>query len=237
MRGVLNSWGPGKFDAALALDGKAFRPDGKTAATLIPPAFGLAGVNLHTFTGWGSVTHWNGLVANLEMHGKGTFYDPRLDDEAKFPVAAANGLRRRAQRARIGSRPGSPRFTSTSSRSPRPRRRAAASTAGRPPGASGCSSAAPTARAATSRPCSPSPGGTCTPPPRSASTTSRPSAPRTSATARRPSRASGPTRRAASTTTGASARSQDVVEHYDGFMGLGLDASEKSDLVEYLKSL
>ena len=32
----------------LFLDGKAFRPDGKTAATLIPAAFGLAGVNLHT---------------------------------------------------------------------------------------------------------------------------------------------------------------------------------------------
>jgi len=92
VRAVLNSWGPGKFDAALALDGKAFRPDGTTAATLIPAAFGLAGVNLHTFTGWGSVTHWNGLVANLEMHGKGTFYDPRLQDAAKFPLAAANGF-------------------------------------------------------------------------------------------------------------------------------------------------
>ena len=40
---VLTGWGPGKFDAALNLDGKGFRPDGKTAATLIPPAFGLAG--------------------------------------------------------------------------------------------------------------------------------------------------------------------------------------------------
>jgi hypothetical protein len=92
VRTVLNSWGPGKFDAALALDGKAFRPDGASGATLIPPAFGLAGVNLHTSTGWGSVSHWNGLVANLEMHGKGTFYDPRLDDFAKFPIAAANGF-------------------------------------------------------------------------------------------------------------------------------------------------
>ena len=53
VRRVLASWGPGKFDAQLFLDGKAFRPDGKTAATLIPPAFGLAGVNLHTSTGWG----------------------------------------------------------------------------------------------------------------------------------------------------------------------------------------
>lgn len=92
VRTVLLSWGPGKFDAELILDGKAFRPDGKSAATLIPPAFGLAGVNLHTWTGWGSVTHWNAFVANLEMHGKGTFYDPRLNDAAKFPIAAANGF-------------------------------------------------------------------------------------------------------------------------------------------------
>lgn len=48
---VLASWGPGKFDAELNLDGKAFRPDGKSAATLIPEAFGHAGHNLHTWTG------------------------------------------------------------------------------------------------------------------------------------------------------------------------------------------
>lgn len=92
VRTVLRSWGPGKFDAELLLDGKAFRPDGKSAATLIPPAFGLAGVNLHTWTGWGSVTHWNGFVANLEMQGSGTFYDPRLNDASKFPIAAAAGF-------------------------------------------------------------------------------------------------------------------------------------------------
>ena len=92
VRKVFKSWGPGKFDAELLLDGKAFQPDGRSAATLIPPAFGLAGVNLHTYTGWGSVTHWNAFVAVLEMQGKGTFYDPRLDDASKFPIAAANGF-------------------------------------------------------------------------------------------------------------------------------------------------
>jgi hypothetical protein len=92
VRQVLRGWGPGKFDAELILDGKAARPDGKPSATLIPPAFGLAGVNLHTWTGWGSVTHWNAFVSNLEMHGKGTFYDPRLRDASKFPIAAAAGL-------------------------------------------------------------------------------------------------------------------------------------------------
>ena len=89
---VLDGWGPGKFDAELILDGKGFRPDGKSAATLIPPAFGLAGVNLHTWTGWGSVPYWNAFVANLEMHGQGTFFDPRLNDSERFPVAAKNGF-------------------------------------------------------------------------------------------------------------------------------------------------
>ncbi len=92
VRTVLHSWGPGKFDAELILDGKAFQPDGRSAATLIPPAFGLAGVNLHTWTGWGSIPHWNAFVTNLEMHGKGRFFDPRLNDPVQFPVAARAGF-------------------------------------------------------------------------------------------------------------------------------------------------
>jgi hypothetical protein len=92
VRTVLRSWGPGKFDAGLLIDGKAIRPDGKPGATLIPSIFGLAGVNLHTWTGWGSVTHWNAFVANLEMGGQGVFIDDRLRDPAKFPIAAAAGL-------------------------------------------------------------------------------------------------------------------------------------------------
>jgi hypothetical protein len=92
VRTVLNGWGPGKFDAELILDGKTAQPDGRPSATLIPPAFGLAGVNLSTWTGWGSVTHWNAFVANLEMHGKGTFYDPRLNNADQFPLAAEAGF-------------------------------------------------------------------------------------------------------------------------------------------------
>jgi len=88
---VLLSWGPGKYDAELNQDGKAFRPDGKSAATVLPAAFGMAGVNLHTYTGWGSVTHWNAYVAITQMYGKGTLYDPRLDDPAQFPLAARAG--------------------------------------------------------------------------------------------------------------------------------------------------
>src|SRR4051794_8186466 len=90
VRKVLASWGPGKFDAELFMDGKAFQPNGRSAATLIPPAFGLQGVDRHTFEGWGSNPYWNAFVANLEMHGIGNFTDERLDNPVKVPVAARN---------------------------------------------------------------------------------------------------------------------------------------------------
>jgi hypothetical protein len=102
VRNVLGTWGPGKFDAELLLDGKAFNntqmtdgstnPNPVTGATLIPPAFGLGGVNLHTWTGWGSVPHWNAFVANLEMHGTGRFFDSRLNTGTQFPIAAHFGF-------------------------------------------------------------------------------------------------------------------------------------------------
>jgi hypothetical protein len=91
VRKVLTSWGPGRFDAVLNKDGKAFRPDGKQAGTLIPPAFGLAGVNLHTWTGFGSVPYWNAYVAVTEMHGSGTFFDARLNNRDQYPVAVKSG--------------------------------------------------------------------------------------------------------------------------------------------------
>jgi hypothetical protein len=94
VRSVLTSWGPGHFNAQLFLDGKALGPDGGAAeaAALIPPAFGLGAVNMATYTGFGSSTYWNAFVANLEMHGKGTFVDSRLADATQFPVAAASGF-------------------------------------------------------------------------------------------------------------------------------------------------
>jgi hypothetical protein len=89
LKAVLESWGPGKYDAEVNHDGKAFRPDGKSGATLLPAAFGLAGVNLHTYTAsWGGVTYWNAYVANTQMQGQGTFFDPRLDRAEQYPIAA-----------------------------------------------------------------------------------------------------------------------------------------------------
>ncbi|MEP6767109.1 MAG: hypothetical protein ABJC61_00470 [Acidobacteriota bacterium] len=90
---VLMAWGPGKYDAELDQDGKGLRPDGKSAATLIPAAFGLAGVNLHTYNGWGSVPYWNAYVAITQMHGKGTFFDPRIQkNPEQYPVGSKAGF-------------------------------------------------------------------------------------------------------------------------------------------------
>jgi hypothetical protein len=92
VKAVLNSWGPGRYDAELNMDGKAKRPDGKNAATMMPSAFGLAGVNQHTWTGgWGTVTYWNAYVANTQMYGQGTFIDSRLENAEQYPVAAKAG--------------------------------------------------------------------------------------------------------------------------------------------------
>src|SRR5919202_326244 len=122
---VVGAWGPGKFDAELFLDGKGFRPDGKTAATLIPAAFGLDGINLHTYTGWGPVPYWNAFVATLEMHGQGNFNDVRLDNAAKFPVAARNHFGHvRVGRDRVTSKLPALHFYQLALRAPRPSSRA-----------------------------------------------------------------------------------------------------------------
>src|SRR4051812_21547382 len=102
LKQVLGSWGPGKFDAEVFMDGNPFNPApsppgilppaNSSGATLIPAAFGLRGVNLHTYTGWGSVVQWNAFVAVLEMHGVGNYTDARLDDATKFPIAARDRL-------------------------------------------------------------------------------------------------------------------------------------------------
>ena len=113
---VLASWGPGRFDAILDKDGKGMRPDGKQAGTVIPNAFGLAGVNNHTWGGgWGDVTYWNAYVANTELHGKGTFHDVRLSDKTKYRGERPNRQLEPPQHAgsdhiEVGGAPGLPAF-------------------------------------------------------------------------------------------------------------------------------
>jgi len=91
VRAVLGTWGPGKFDAHLLLDGQTSRPGGGSAAVVLPATFGLGGVDRATYEGWGGIAHWNAFVGNLEMGGSGTVFEPRLDDPVKYPIAAASG--------------------------------------------------------------------------------------------------------------------------------------------------
>jgi hypothetical protein len=62
------------------------------AANLIPAAFGLEGIDLVTYTGWGDISYWNEFVGTLEMHGKGSIHDHRLNDPVKYPIAVENSF-------------------------------------------------------------------------------------------------------------------------------------------------
>jgi len=70
-KAVYNSWGPGRYDPRFSFDHI-------NGPVLIPPAYGLAGVNLATYTGDGSIEYWNDYVAVTQMHGLGSFSEPRL---------------------------------------------------------------------------------------------------------------------------------------------------------------
>lgn len=68
---VYNSWGKGKYDAR-------FNFDGQNGPQVIPPAYGLLGLNRITVTGDGSdVAYWNRYVGVTQMHGHGSFSEPR----------------------------------------------------------------------------------------------------------------------------------------------------------------
>jgi mono/diheme cytochrome c family protein len=78
-KAVYSSWGPGKYDAR-------YNFDGRNDPALIPPAYGLAGVNSVTYTGDGdSVAYWNRYVAVTQMHGHGAFTEPRLGISVNNP--------------------------------------------------------------------------------------------------------------------------------------------------------
>jgi hypothetical protein len=233
---VVLAWGPGKFDAELILDGKGFRPDGKTAATLLPPAFGLAGVNLHTWTGWGSVTHWNAFVANLEMGGSGTFYDPRLTNAAQFPIAARAGFDNvRNEPDLITPKLAALHFYQLAIPAPKP----PASMFNAAAAVRGATLFNTQAKCATCHvpPLFTEPGWNMHTPAEIGIDSFQAD--------RSPDRRyrTSPLKGLWTHQTGGFyhdgrfATLLDVVEHYNGFLGLSLDAAQKQDLVEYLKSL
>jgi mono/diheme cytochrome c family protein len=68
---ILNSWGPGNYDPRT-------NEDGQSTPLVIPPAYGLLGVDKETYTAEGPVSYWNAYVAVTQMHAQGTFSDTRL---------------------------------------------------------------------------------------------------------------------------------------------------------------
>jgi len=78
-KAVYNSWGPGKYDPR-------FNLDGMNGPQVIPPAYGLAGIQRITSTGDGAdIAYWNRYVGITQMGGHGSFSEPRTG------VAVTNG--------------------------------------------------------------------------------------------------------------------------------------------------
>src|SRR5262245_12217756 len=74
-RAVYSSWGPGKYDPR-------FNLDMKNGPQVIPPAYGLLGINRITATGDGDkISYWNRYVAVTQMGGHGSFMEPRTGVE------------------------------------------------------------------------------------------------------------------------------------------------------------
>jgi len=78
-KAVYNSWGAGKYDPR-------FNFDGKNGPQVIPPAYGLLGVHKITVTGDGdSIAYWNRYVGVTQMHGHGSFVEPRTGVNVQNP--------------------------------------------------------------------------------------------------------------------------------------------------------
>jgi mono/diheme cytochrome c family protein/cytochrome c553 len=78
-KAVYNSWGPGRYDPR-------FNFDGVNGPVVIPPAYGLLGVNSIIYTGDGpDIAYWNRYVGITQMHGHGSFSDSRIGAEVNNP--------------------------------------------------------------------------------------------------------------------------------------------------------
>ena len=75
-----STWGPGKYDARHhAFDGtNLISLNRTTVPVVIPPIYGLKGVGFETVTADGPISYWNSYVGVGQMGGQGTFNDPRI---------------------------------------------------------------------------------------------------------------------------------------------------------------
>ena len=212
-RAALESWGPGRYDAR-------FNQDGMSHPVLIPPAYGLADVELETYTGEGPVSYWNAYVAVTQMGGQGSFSDDRIGLEiVQEPDLVTPKLPALAEYQFSLEPPAPP----TGSFDAEAAARGQALFAGEAECAT-CHSGdsftdAPTLHAPSETGMDPT------------------EAERSATGMYRATPLRGVWHRAPYFHDGSAPTLADVVDHYDTELELGLTGAEKADLVEYLKSL
>jgi mono/diheme cytochrome c family protein len=214
-RAVYTSWGPGRYDPR-------YNIDGLNTPIVLPPAYGLANVDAETYTAEGPVSYWNAYVAVTQMHGHGSFSDSRLGiaitqspDEVTPKLEALRDYQ----------------FSLQTPNPPAGSFDAAAASRGQVvfDGAGRCASCHVGAiRSDVNQGVLHAPAETGMDPAYAARTTTK---------AYRATPLRGLWQHAPYFHDGRAASLNDVVEHYDAVLGLGLDAAQKQDLVEYLKSL
>lgn len=215
LRAVLNSWGPGKYDPRINFDGL-------NTPLVLPPAYGLLGVDKETFTAEGPVSYWNAYVAVTQMHGQGNFSDPRLGiNVVQSPDLVTSKLPALREYQLSIATPAPPPGSYDVAAAQRGRAvfrgQATCST---------CHTGSILSDINSGRLHAPEETGMD---PRYAA--------RTSQGAYRTTPLRGLWQHAPYFHDGSAATLADVVEHYDGVLSLGLSAQQKSDLIEYLKSL
>ncbi|MHB1225117.1 MAG: hypothetical protein ACYC2G_13910 [Gemmatimonadaceae bacterium] len=214
-KAILRSWGPGRYDPRINIDGK-------NTPIVIPPAYGLRGVALETFTGEGPVSYWNAYVAVTQMHGQGNFSDPRLgirvvqSPDLVTPKLAAL---RDYQLSLASPRPDRSTFDAAAAG----RGRAVFTSQGK---CSTCHTGALLTDVNSGRLHQPSETGM-----------DGAYAARTATRAYRTTPLRGLFQHAPYFHDGSAATLADVVEHYDRTLTLRLSTEQKRDLIEYLKSL
>ena len=74
------TWGPGKYDPRHhAFDGaNIIALNSPSIPVVLPPIYGLKGVGFETYTGDGPISYWNSYVGVGQMGGHGNFSDPRI---------------------------------------------------------------------------------------------------------------------------------------------------------------
>jgi mono/diheme cytochrome c family protein len=108
------AWGPGKYDPRHhAFDGNNIVSlNSPSIPIVIPPIYGLRGVEFETFTADGPISYWNAYVGVGQMGGQGNFNDPRIGltisqtpdlVTPKLPALLAYQLSLRAPRPARGS--------------------------------------------------------------------------------------------------------------------------------------